>query len=127
MEVELLKSGLLKALALVNDALVQMAGDCVEIRRWSTGDLQVLAAKEIPARGVAFAPMVTGMAFFALSSRKGGLPQGAVRLNGFGPRASGTVRVDRDADGDNEANAGRDGGRSRHPAMPPDAPPRRRH
>ena len=119
LEVEQLKSLLMMALSHVNHCLLDMAGDCVEVRRWSTGEVEVLATKDIPAHGVAFAPAVSGMSFFALSSKKGGLPPGAVRLHGFGPRAKGLRTSDTEAadmgggDGDglraSETNAEGDG------------------
>ena len=89
LELDLHKSLLMKALSLVNDALLEMNPPSIDIRRWSSGELQVVATAEIPAQGISFAPMITGTGFLALKSKRGGLPPGAVTLHGYGPTGTG--------------------------------------
>ena len=92
LEYDILKAELMNALTLVDNALLEGAKSRIEVRRWSTGEVQVFAKEQLQVHAVALAPMVCSMSFFALSSKKGGLPPGAVRLSGFGPRASGAKK-----------------------------------
>ena len=70
MEADISRASLLRALGKANECLCPVLRDQIDIRRSSAGDMAVLAKQDFQPKEIAMVPMVSGMAFVGLSSKR---------------------------------------------------------